>query len=498
MAHLQVELDDATKKLLFVNTHNVLFRYNRLSFGPAPAPAIFQKLADNLVYGILYVAAYLDDVIVPGWTKEEHLQNFKQVLAALNEYGMKLRLDKCEFFRQQVTYMGHVISADCLKPSEERVNAIVKIPTPDNVKQLESFIGKLNYYGKFLPSFSTICASLNRLRRQDVECDWSAEYDQAFRQLKEMLAQKTRLVHYDQTRPITLAADESSYGIGAVIYQCARDGTEEPIAFASKTLTSTEKNYYSQVDKEALLIIFGLRKFHQYLSGHHFQLITDHKPLLAIFSPQKGLPVMTLQRLQRWALIMMGDDYHIVYRKSADHANADALSRLPIGSDPNFDKEESIVEIDSEVNMLDSHVILNLPLFEKPVADNTRKDPILAKMLHFVTNGWPSTWPHNQDKNKGNHIEGWFTSTRLESHHSDCTSYYSPQHAALDAHRNSPHEVALTHASEVDIAAHCKECTARVDTGRDQPENLSAWLIPDGTWQCIHVDFAGPFLDDMS
>ena len=185
-AYLQVELDDATKKLLVVNTHKGLFRYNRLSFGPAPAPAIFQKLVDNLVSGIPYVAAYLDDVIVTGRTKEEHLQNIKQVLAALTDYGMKLRLDKCEFFQQHVTYLGHVISADGLKPSEERVDAIVKIPTPENIKQLESFIGKLNYYGKFLPSFSTICAPLNRLRRQDVEWDWSAECDQAFIQLKEI------------------------------------------------------------------------------------------------------------------------------------------------------------------------------------------------------------------------------------------------------------------------------------------------------------------------
>ena len=104
-----------------------------------------------------------------------------------------------------------------------------------------------------------------------------------------------------------------------------------------------------------------MRKFQQYLSGRH-QLTTDHKPFLAIFSPEKSLPVMTLQRLQRWALIMMGYDYHIVYRKSANHANADALSRLPMASDPNFNKQESIVEIYSEVNMLHSQVILNLPL----------------------------------------------------------------------------------------------------------------------------------------
>ena len=94
---------------------------------------------------------------------------------------------------------------------------------------------------------------------------------------------------------------------------------------------------------------------------------------------------------------MVGYDYHIVYRKPADHANADDLSRLSIGSHPNFDKDENIVEIDSEVNMLDSHVILNLPLSAKTVADYTRKDPILAKVLHFVTNGWPTTWPPIQD-----------------------------------------------------------------------------------------------------
>ena len=396
---------------------------------------------------------------------------------------MKLRLDKCEFFRQQVTYLGHVISAEGLKPSEERVDAIVKIPTPENIKQLESFIGKLNYYGKFLPSFSTTCAPLNRLRRQDVEWDWSAECDQAFRQLKEMLPQKTRLVHYDPTRPITLAADASSYGIGAVISQCAPDGTEEPIAFASKTLTSTEKNY-SQVEKEALSIIFGVRKFHQYLSGRHFQFATDHKPLLAIFSPDKSLPVMTLQH---------------------------ALFRLPIGSDPNFDKDESIVEIESEVNMLDSHVILNLPLSAKTVADYTRKDPILAKVLHFVTNGWPSTWPHNQDKNKVR----TYLNAQTEITSKDGVLLRDSRVIIPTALRarvlNMLH---LTHIGivrmkslarihvwwpniEVDIAAHCKDCTACAETGPNQPENMSAWPVPDGTWQRIHIDFAGPFLDDM-
>ena len=327
-AYLQVELDDATKQLLVINTHRGLYRYNRLAFGPALAPAIFQRLVENLVAGIPYVAAYLDDVIVTGRTEEEHLSNLKQVLSALNEHGMKLRLEKCEFFRKQVTYLGHVISAEGLKPSEKRVDAVVNFPKPENVKQLESFIGKLNYYGKFLPSFSTIiilCAPLNRLRRNNVTWHWSAECDEAYSSLKQMLAQQTRLVHYDPTKPLSLATDASPYGIGAVISQCDTNGVEHPIAFASKTLTDAEKNY-GHVEKEALSIIYGVRKFHQYLCGRHFTLITDHKPLLTVFSPVKSLPVMTLQRLQRWALLLMGYDYEINYRSSAQHANADALS----------------------------------------------------------------------------------------------------------------------------------------------------------------------------
>ena len=114
-----------------------------------------------------------------------------------------------------------MISADGLTPSEEGVDAIFKIPPPENVNQLESFIGMLNYCGKFLPSVSTR-APLYRLHRLDVEWDWSAECDEAF------LAQKPRIVHYDPSRPITLAADASSYGVGAVISQCTLNGIDEP------------------------------------------------------------------------------------------------------------------------------------------------------------------------------------------------------------------------------------------------------------------------------
>ena len=159
-AYLQIELDDETKQLLVINTHKGLYRYNRLCFGPSPAPAIFQKLVDNLVAGIPGVAAYLDDIIVTGQTKEEHLENLRRVLEALDNYGLKLQLDKCVFFATEVSYLGYIISKDGLRASDERVQAILQYAMPTDLKQLESFVGKLNYYGKFLPAFASVCAPI--------------------------------------------------------------------------------------------------------------------------------------------------------------------------------------------------------------------------------------------------------------------------------------------------------------------------------------------------
>ena len=145
-AYLQIELDDKTKQLLVINTHKDLYRYNRLCFGPSPAPATFQKLVDNLVVGIPGVAAYLDDVIVTGQTKAEHLENLRRVLEALDNYGLTLQLDKSGFFATEVSYLGYIISKDGLRSSDETVHAILQYATPTYLKQLESFLDKLNCY----------------------------------------------------------------------------------------------------------------------------------------------------------------------------------------------------------------------------------------------------------------------------------------------------------------------------------------------------------------
>ena len=186
-AKLQGECNN--QQLLVINTPKGLYRYNRLCFGPSPAPAIFQKLVGNLVAGIPGVAAYLDDIT--GQTKAEHLENLRRFLKALANYGLKLQLDKCVFFAAEVPYLGYIISKDGLRASDERVQVILQYATPTDLKQIQSFMSRLNYYGKFRPAFAFVCAPLNQLRCKDTPWKWPTECAVAFDQLKQMLADKT-------------------------------------------------------------------------------------------------------------------------------------------------------------------------------------------------------------------------------------------------------------------------------------------------------------------
>ena len=186
-----------------------------------------------------------------------------------------------------------------------------------------------NYYGKFNPNLAALLQPLNSLLRHDQRWKWSPECHKAFQQAKQEVSSSRVLVHYDPSLPITRAGDASAYGIGAVISHRMPDGSEHPIAFASRTLSKSECNY-AKLEKEALSLIFGVKKFHQYLYGRKFTLITDHKPLTTILGPKKGIPSLAAARLQRWAILLSAYNYDIEFKSTLDHANADRLSRLPL------------------------------------------------------------------------------------------------------------------------------------------------------------------------
>ena len=162
---------------------------------------------------------------------------------------------------------------------------------------------------------------LNNLLKKGQKWVWTDACAVAFTKAKEALVSSQVLIHYDPSLPIRLAADASAYGIGAVLSHVLDDGTERPIAYVSKTLSPSEKNY-AQIEKEALALVFGVRKFHQYIYGRKFTLVTDHKPLLAILGPKAGIPSVAAARMQRWAFLLSAYQYDIIFKPTAEHCNA--------------------------------------------------------------------------------------------------------------------------------------------------------------------------------
>ena len=290
----------------------------------ASAPALFQKLMDIVLQRLDGVICHLDDIILTGRSEADHLDNLKKVFQRLRQHGIRVKRNKCAFMRSSVQYLGHRIDAQGLHATDDKVKAITEAPVPKNLQELRSFLGLSNYYGQFISNLSSLIHPLNDLFRPDVPWMWTKECDTAFKAGKEKIVTPYVFAHYDPNLPIRLAGDASAYGVGAVISHVMDDGTERPIAFASRTLLSSEKNY-SQIEKEALSLTFGIGKFHTYLYGRKFVLVTDHKPLTTIFFSEKrnssnGSCTSTV----------MGDQtlcsYIRIEFRRTHHLNADCLS----------------------------------------------------------------------------------------------------------------------------------------------------------------------------
>lgn len=230
------------KKYLTINTHLGLFRYNRLSYGVSSAPAIFQSVMDTVLAGVEGVVCRIDDILITAGTNEQHLDALREVFQRLDKHNIKSNSDKCVFMQECVTYMGHEVDEEGLHTTDEKVKAVREAPAPENVSELKSYLGLVNYYGSFIPKLSQELHPLHQLLRKDVKWEWTQACDQDFQKSKLLVTDNRVPVHYDQKRELRLACDASSYGLGAVISHVMDDGTERPIAFASRALTQAEKN----------------------------------------------------------------------------------------------------------------------------------------------------------------------------------------------------------------------------------------------------------------
>jgi len=231
---------------------------------------------------------YLGDILIMGQNPEEHMKVLEEVLQWLEDHGIKLKPSKCKFFQKSVEYLGHRIDTNGLHATTEKIQVVVKVPKPRNVTELKSYLGLLNYYGQFLPNLLTTLQPLNELLCKNKKWAWSSNCQKAFCQSKKPLLDSPALAHYDPSKPIRLACDASPYRVGAVISQVENNDQERPVAFSSRSLSRAERNY-AQIEREALALIFRVKKFHHYLYGRVFTLQTDHKPLKTILGPKTAI-----------------------------------------------------------------------------------------------------------------------------------------------------------------------------------------------------------------
>ena len=494
-AYLQVELDEDSRSLCTINTPFGLFRYTRMPFGVACAPSKFQKIMDDLFRDLPWVKVFLDDILIAGKTREEHWNRVQEVLRRLMAAGIRLQREKCFFAAKELPYLGYIVSQEGLKTAPSKVKAIKEAARPKNVSGLRTFLGLVQYYGKFIPKMADLTAPLNKLLRKNVFWKWTDEQERAWVGLKEALSSAEVLAPYQPQLPLRLACDASPFGVAAVLSHVMPDGNERPIAYASKSLSAAERNY-SQLDKEALAIIFGVRRFHSYIYGRIFTLITDHKPLLGILGPNKGIPPLAAARMQRWALILAAYHYNLEFRRTEEHANADAFSRFPLPS-----------QSDSSLGM-PPETLFHVNFFKtcvtvENVRQETNSDPILSLVVKRLKNGW-------QPEDGGSEI-GPFYRRRAELSLSDNVILWGSRVVVPSTLR--PAILELLHADHqgiakmkslarsyvwwpkmdqhlVDTATECDDCKSC----RNVPKRLKGamWPTPSEPWERLHLDFAGP------
>ena len=387
-AYLQVEVAATSRKLLTINIHRGLFQFTRLPLGVKTAPAIFQQIMDTMLTGVEGTAAYLDDIIIVGQSNQELTEIISRVLTCIQDFGFQLRSEKCHFYLPSIKYLGFIFDRQGPRPDPANVAAIQHMPPPSDVNSLRTFLGVVSYHGSFLPSLHQIKAPLNKPLTKDTKWSWPIDCQKSLEKIKSLIKSGLLLTHFDPNKKIVVVADASNHCFGAVISHTFTDGTEKAIMHAARSLTSAERNY-SQVEKEALALIFAVKKIHKMIFGRHFTLLTDQKPLLSIFGSKKGIPVYSASRLQRWAIILLGYDFSIQYRRTTEFGLADALSRfIRTQSVSDDDTIIAAISVEDDFQRTLTDCIRTIPVTRKDIKQETQ-DPMIQKVCGFLHHSWP-------------------------------------------------------------------------------------------------------------
>ena len=370
----QLPVDEESSKLLTFNTPWGRYRFTRLPFGIAPAPDIYQREMDRLFAGIP-VEIIVDDFLIHGDDQRGIDQKLRRVLDKSREVRLKFNPKKVKLRVPEISYVGHLLSSEGLKPDPEKTRAINEMPAPTDKEGVLRLLGTINYLDKFIEHKADLQGPISQLTQKDAAFVWDKPQQEAFDRLKSVITSAPVLAYFDNSKETVLNVDASSTGLGAVIMQEGR-----PVAYGSKTLTSCERRY-ANIERELLAIVWGAQKFHTYVYGRRVFVETDHKPLESIFrKPLNDAP----PRLQRMLLKLTKYDLDVRYVPGKQQVLSDCLSRAALRDTEPVSQPEDVIG----VNLIEKLGFEDNTL--KRFRDTSCVDETSQVVMDYVLKGWPT------------------------------------------------------------------------------------------------------------
>lgn len=356
----QIPLTESSReKTAFGVVGRGLFQFVTMPFGLCNAAQTQQRLVDA-IFGPRYepkIFCYLDDIIICSSTFEEHVQLLSEVKERLQDAGLTINLKKCSFFKKSLKYLGYIVGSNSLKTDPEKVSTMVNYPRPTTATEIKRFIGLCSWYRRFIKNFSSLVSPINDLlkgKKKSQPISWTAAAEASFVKIKELLVSAPILCQPDFAQPFIIECDSSDTGLGGVLIQKIND-EERVIAYASKTLSRSERNF-SVTERELLAVIFSIDKFRPWIEGTRFTVVTDHASLLWLNNMQNPAG-----RLARWAVKLRQHSFDLVHRKGRFNVVPDCLSRIPVVPDKNLVVSEKIPVVSDKIPVVSEkiHVVPN-------------------------------------------------------------------------------------------------------------------------------------------
>ena len=368
-----VQLDQDSSALTSFNSPAGSYRFKRLPFGLRVSQDVFQEKMDMILQGCDGTMHITDDIVVFGTSPEEHDRNLHKLMLQARKMGLVFNPNKCVIRMNQVNFFGMVYTKDGVRPDPKKTEEIANLPSPSSVKELQQFLGMVQYMSSFIPNLSDKTSVLRDLTKKETPWSWTPNHETAFKAIKDQICNTVTLSYFDQALDTRIQVDASTKGLGAALVQIDERGREKIIAFASKALTPTEQRY-ANIEREMLAVVFGAERFHVFVYGSSFIIESDHKPLEQI---QLKNISQAPPRLQRMLLRIQPYEMRIKYRPGKELLLADTLSRL----NP---KPGDTIELEKTI-----HSIRWSDQKTEELRKLTKEDPELNVLMETVVKGWP-------------------------------------------------------------------------------------------------------------